>query len=247
MKTLPLLLTVALMTIAAGAVEAEAQPPVRVVQTGPLYSIDSDYDYHHDYPSRPSHYHGHRPAYFWHGGATAAGSYARGIAALTHAQGQYNRLTAEARVIDAEAVRLEIDNRQLAADTFFAMRQANQQARAALRKPRPSNTEIAERASKAAPDRLSSGQLDATTGELAWPVLLQTDEYSALRGEMQTVFQQRIAGRGLDRQRAVGAQQTAGAMQQKLKNSIRQVQAADYIEASRFLRSLTYEVQLSVI
>ena len=251
MKTLPahlsvVLVAVILVAMAAGAIETQAQPPAAVARVRPLYSVQSDYGYH-GHSTRPHYRIGLYPAYGRYGGVTAAGSYARELAAMTYAQGQYNRLTAEARAIHAEAERLEIENREMAADTYFAMRQASQQARAAERRPRPSSSEIAERARQAAPDHLSDDQLNAHTGELSWPLLLQTDRFATSRSELQAAFIHRAAHGGLASQQGLEARQAAYAMQTELKELVRQVHPTDYIEAQQFLRSLVYEVQLSVI
>jgi len=84
-------------------------------------------------PSSTSADYGYGPGYYvvyprvypaW-GGTTVAGSYARGLAALTHAQGVYNRLTAEARLIHAQAQAKELENRELRIQSYFAMREHN--------------------------------------------------------------------------------------------------------------------------
>ena len=248
MKTFAMQLTVAsvavTLVIITCATATQAQPPVTVARVQPLHSVHSDYSY----SSRPHHaYHGSYPRYYRHGGGSAWGNYARGIAAMTYAQGQYNRLTAEARVIGAEAERLEIENRQQRADAFFAMRQANQQARAALRRPRPTPEQIADRAKQAAPDRLSNVQLDPNTGQLSWPILLRADRFAVLRTDLDATFSQRAANRGLGQQESQKAGQLADAMLTELKSLVRQVQGGDFIEAQQFLRSLAYEAQLPVI
>jgi len=248
MKAFAMQLTVAsvavTLVIITCATATQAQPPVTVARVQPLHSVQSDYSY----SSRP-HYprHGLYPHYYRPWGGTAWGNYARGIAAVTYAQGHYNRLTAEARAINAEAERFEIENDQQRADTFFAMRQANQQARAALRGPRPTAEQLADRAQQAAPDRLSDGQLDANTGQLSWPVLLQTDQFAAMRANLDATFSQRAANRGLEQQESQKVRQLTDTMMTELVGLVRQVQGADFVEAQQFIRSLAYEAQLPVI
>lgn len=242
MKTLPIQIVAVLVALAAEATDAHGQLPARVTRMRPLYSVDTSYSYR----LRPSYY-VPRLGYYWHGGATAAGSYARGIAAMTHAQGVYNRLTAEARVIHAEARSREIENHEMAAETYFAMRQANRQAHSAARRPRLSSEEMARLAELANPDRLTEGQQNSTTGEVSWPILLQADEFAAFRRELENTLAQRVADQGLAPEEQLKAQQTIQAMLEELKRLVREVNPTDYVEARRFIKSLAYETRLPLI
>lgn len=242
MKTLSIQLAAALVALATLATDAPAQVPAGVTQVRPLYNVQSSYGY----GLRP-HYVAPYPHGYWRGAATVAGSYARGLAALTYAQGQYNVLTAEARAIHAEARAREIENHELATQTYFAMRQTNREARAAERGPRASAAEIARRAEQAAPDRLSSSQLGADTGKVSWPALLQADQFAAFRAELEKTFSERAANGRITAEGREQTQQTANALLAELKRYVRQVPPSDYIEARRFIESLSHEAQLPVI
>lgn len=244
-KTVSTGLMAVLVTLSGSAIAGD-EPPAGVSRRRPLLSVQSDYS-----PAARPHYYyapyAPRAAYFWRGGATPAGSYARGLAALSLARGHYNRLTAQARVIHAEARRREIENREVAAESYFAMRQANRQSQASAARPRPSPAQLAQRAKQALPDRLERGQLDAKTGELSWPILLQTDRFADFRTDLQRTFSQRAAQRGLKPPQRLRAGRTTDAMAAELKKLVRQAAPHDYIEAHRFLESLAHEVRLLVI
>jgi hypothetical protein len=242
MRTLFIQLVAGLVASAALAADAQAQVPARVTRVQPLYNVDSNYSY----GLRPRYYLPN-PNYYWHRATTPAEGYARGIAAMTYAQGQYNRLTAAARVTHAEAVRREIENREMAAETYFAMRQANREARAAERGPSPTSADLARWAEQAKPDRLSPSQLTPNTGEVSWPALLQADEFAAFRAELEETFAERAANGRIAAEERDQAQQTTKAMLEGLKKLVREVHPNDYIEARRFLKSLAYEAQLPTI
>ena len=197
----------------------------------------------HSYPQQ--HY-----GYGYHHASTAAEGYARGIAAMTNARGHYNRLTAEATAIYAEAraraIKNRIENRQQAAETYFAMRKANQEARAALRGPRPTPEALARFAKQAAPKRLGPAELSTITGKVSWPALLRSKQYATYRMELEYAFAQRVNTGMIAAEDQVKVRRTAKAMLAELKKSVREVDPMQYAPARRFVKSLSYEAQLPV-
>ncbi len=71
------------------------------------------------------------------GGETAAGSAMNGMANAISAKGNYNLSTSAAAINMTQAQKNEIENRNLATNTYFQMRTANRAARAAKRAPIP--------------------------------------------------------------------------------------------------------------
>jgi hypothetical protein len=183
---------------------------------------------------------------YYHSGGTVAGSYMRGAASMIYAQGAYNRLTAEARAISAEAQSREIENRQQAASTYFAMREANRQARAEERGPRASAEDLARFAREARPDRLAANELDPDSGRISWPALLQDDRFSALRHELEYAFTQRAISGAIGAQQQARVRQVAAGMLDELRGYVRQVGPMEYTTARAFIESLAYEAQLPV-
>jgi len=183
---------------------------------------------------------------YYHHAATAAGNYMRGMASMIHAQGAYNRMTAEARAIGAEAHSREIENRRQAAATYFAMREANSQARAAERGPRPAAEDLARLAREGGPDRLAADQLDPQNGQISWPALLQDDRFSGHRSELQYAFTQRTANGTIDAQQQARVRQATTAMLAELRGHVRQISPMEYTATRTFIQSLAYEAQLPV-
>ena len=235
MKTFLIHVAVVLAVLITQA-EARAQRPAGVAAVKPLFNVQPISTV------RPYYYHAPNWNYYRYRSATVGESYARGFAAMTYARGQYNRLTAEARVLHADAYRSEIANHELAAGTYFAMRQANREARAAERRPRATAADLARFAAQAKPNRLSPSEL-SNTGQIAWPILLQANEFAAFRVEMEDAFAQRAAngGTGLDDHVKVG--QTTKVMLDVLKAHVGGVQPMDYMAARRFIESLAHEAR----
>jgi hypothetical protein len=175
--------------------------------------------------------------------STAAESYARGHAAAVAAHGYYNLMTAHARVVHAEAARREIENREQRIDSYFAMRAKNRQERAAERGPRPTTEQLQRIAARGKPAPLSPSEVDTSTGAIAWPILLQEDDYRTFRTDMESVFAQRAATGNLSPDAVGKAKQTTEAMLAELKSHVRDVSQQDYIAARRFIESLAYEVR----
>jgi hypothetical protein len=235
MKALATISGVLILVLAVQA-ETLAQPPARVGHVRPLWSVQSLSGL------QPVPYFIPNPNYYHHHASTAAESYARGLAAVTYARGQYNLLNAQARLVHADAYGQEIANHELAAQTYFAMRQTNREARAAERGPRATQVDLVRFAAQAKPDRLSPSEL-TNTGKISWPMLLQADEFTAFRAELERAFARRAANGNIGLEDHVRVSETAKVMLEVLKAYAGGVDPMDYVAARRFIESLTYEAR----
>jgi hypothetical protein len=216
--------------------EALAQPPAGVAHVRPLLSTRS-------LPALlPYAYFWPNPNYYRYRAATAAESCARGLAAATYAQGQYNLLSAEARRTDADAYSREITNYEQRVRTYFGMRQHNREAVAAERGPRATQADLVRLAAQAKPSRLSPSEL-SKEGKITWPLLLQADEFAAFRAELQKAFAQRAVQGGIGLEDHVKVSETAKVMLDVLKMYVGGVDPTDYVAARRFIESLAYEAR----
>jgi len=221
---------------------AQGQPPLPPTAAVPHATLHNIQPY---YPAPPV-YRVPRPAWGWNPprrASTAAESFARGHAAAAQAAGYYNLMTAQARVVHAEAASREIDNREQAIDSYFAMREKNRQERAAERGPRPTTEQLERIAAAGRPDRLSPSDVNTVTGEITWPRLLQEAEFGAFRAALENVFAQRAVSGQLHAHAVGAAQQATDGMMAQLKTRVRDANQQDYIAARRFIESLAYEVQ----
>ncbi len=179
---------------------------------------------------------------YW-GAGTVAGDYARGLAALTHAQGVYNRLSAEARLLHADAYARELQNHQASIQSYFEMRKLNQETRAAQRGPRLTTEQLSALAERRRPAQLDPAQLDPATGAIAWPIVLQGADLANLRSVVDAAFSRRASQGSLSTADVERVQQATEALQAALKQRIRQLPATEYIAAKQFLSSLAFEVR----
>jgi hypothetical protein len=181
--------------------------------------------------------------YGWIGAATPASSYARGLAALMRARGDYNLLSAEARIAHAEARRREIENRVSYTEAYFTAKELNREYRARLRPPRPSLEDLIRYAESARPDPLAAYQLDPISGEIRWPILLRTDRFAGYRSQLEALFEDRARSEELNPTTYFEIHRTTKAMLAALERQVRYVPQMDYVAAKRFIKSLAYEIR----
>ena len=167
----------------------------------------------------------------------------RGVAAVMYAQGARNLLNAQAMLVHTEFQSALIANRKQAAETYFAMRAANRDARMAERGPQPTSTDLARLATLGRPHPIDAEQLNHATGEISWPILLQGEEFALFRAELEALWAQRTICGKLDRQEQQQVGQVARAIQLNLEKQIRSVHPMVYSEAQQFIKSLAYEAR----
>ena len=178
-----------------------------------------------------------------HHSATAAESYARGQAALTSARGHYNRMTAEAQVLLAEAQQHEIENRQRRINGYYSMRERHRQEQAAKRRPRSTSEQLRRIASASKPAALSPKDLNRATGEIDWPTILQTREYDVFRTDLEKLAAQWAKTHCLGNDELEQTQRVTKELLAQLKTQVRKIPSYRYTATRRFVESLGYQLQ----
>ena len=241
MKTL--LIRLVIVLVACSSV-AEAQnapfPTAASGQAGAFPNVQPNYSNptiyhipHRVYPNRSTVHHA----------ATAAESFARGQAELTRARGQYNRMTAEARVLVADAQQHEIENRQHRINGYYSMRERNRQEQAAKRGPRSTSEQLGRIAAASKPANLSPAELDRATGEIAWPSILQTREYDMFRADVEELAARWVKTQSLGADELEQTQRVTKEMLAQLKTQVREIPSYRYTATRRFVESLGYQLQ----
>ncbi len=175
-------------------------------------------------------------------GTTAAGSYMSGMAQVINAAGQANLANSAAANNWENAYTMELNNRLNTTNTYFEQRRINREAVAEERGPRVTAAELAKFAKEAAPNRLTSSQLDPVTGEIGWPAPLRAATYDATRDKVDQLFAQRETSGG-----AVGPagyrkiKEAIDALRAQFTSKITDYPPQVYIESRKFLDSLEYE------
>jgi hypothetical protein len=183
--------------------------------------------------------------YWNYQGATIAGSYARGLAAVIRAQGDYNLATSAAAVNWSVARHREIENDKAWVTTYFEMRDFNREHREAeIRRQRGNPADYVRLVQKAAPKPLTNRQLDAVTGQIRWPMLLTAADFAQQRAVLEKAFAARAYHGVLGAEEFLNAVRTIDEMSGILADQIASVPPQAYIESRAFLRSLAYEARM---
>ncbi len=176
------------------------------------------------------------------GGATAEGSAMQGMASVLSAKGDYNLATSAAAVNLTQAQKQDIQNRQDATTAYFAMQETNKAARDAKRSPRLSQEQLVRIAAQAAPQQISSREVDPVSGRISWPELLTDQTFAAERSTIEKVVSKQATYGSLTLADHETAGQAIEQMSTKLKAMIQSVSAQKYVAAKNFLKSLMYSM-----
>src|SRR5262245_1621506 len=173
-------------------------------------------------------------------GGTVEGSMMQGMASMMSAAGNYNLATSAAAVNTTQAIKQDIVNRQDATNAYFAIKETNRAATAAMRSPRLSEEQLVRMAAQAAPKPIDSTEFDTVSGRVLWPKLLQADAFKQQRAavEQLLVKQAQYGKLGLADHDQAGS--AIEGMSDRLREMINSVSPQDYIEAKNFLKSLMY-------
>ena len=194
----------------------------------------------------------YRPGVRWGGPAVGFtnpyygyGNYGTGLGDVIRSQGEYNLNTSEAMINYEDARSKYIDNSVKWTQAYHERQRmgkaAQEEKYAAERAAR--NRYLASKQS-GAPPRLTPSQLDPTSGKIYWPSELTGPEYSVERKQLEELFLLR-AHTGATSENSKQIYEAARVMQDKLKAQIRDLLPNDYLEARKFLESMSWEAQYS--
>lgn len=166
-----------------------------------------------------------------------------GISNVIRAEGKYKMDSAEANKEQADASIEWSAAREDKAQTYFQMREMNEQFVAHERSLQEHSTmqQDIRHAEELVPPKSTATQLDPVTGKINWPPIMQTPEYQPLMQQLDQLFEQRAhTGGGLgtpnyDQITSVGNELTA-----KIKGNIRNMSTSDYLTIRDFVSSLVW-------
>ena len=164
-----------------------------------------------------------------------------GLADVIRASGEAAESTTRAMGNYEDARSKYIDNKMKWTETYWQRKRLGESERRkdydAKRKSR--DAYLAKKGS-GYPPRLTTSELDPSTGKIYWPQALLDDAYSEYREQLDEIF---VLGAhtGSLSQHGQQIHELSRAMQDELKKHIRSLQANDYIHARKFLESLAFE------
>jgi hypothetical protein len=180
----------------------------------------------------------------WGRASTVQEGAARGAAEMIRAAGENNLLNSQAAQNYEAARSQNLDNRVKYAETFYAKRRMNEEYRAAKKTPPPTAEQLFRRSEAAKPKRLSPGEYDPVSGKINWPLLLQSDSFSADRAALEELFGEMATTERLSFDQYQQIREAGSRMQEQLNSIIREVAPRDHMRATSFLTSLLYEARL---
>ncbi|MGA2069008.1 MAG: hypothetical protein ABSG86_28900 [Thermoguttaceae bacterium] len=169
---------------------------------------------------------------------------AYGYARLLQSSGEGAKAGAEAALTLSEVQNREMDNWKKALETTLAVEKINRDARIAARGRPLTPADYVRLAQMGKPRRLTPSQLNLMTGELAWPVVLESTAFESYRQVLDGLFAERTEHGRLGAEEYAQAQETAQAMTDLLRQRIAALAPADYMAARRFLESVAYELRM---
>ena len=187
--------------------------------------------------------------YGYGGASTPASAAGHAMADMTRSQGMYNAMTSAAMINVEQARSQYIENQKQWTDVYM-MKQRIVEAEHAQQKEdaRARNARLQEYQANhpsSLPPRLTSSELDSTTGKIAWPIALQRDEFAGARRDIENLFVSR-AHTGSTSELANEITKQTKAMQDELRKRIRDLGTQEYMDARKFLDRLALEGQFPV-
>ncbi len=185
----------------------------------------------------------------WGGASTPASAAGHAMADMTRSQGMYNAMTSGA-MINVEQARSQYIENQKQWTEVYMMKQRIVEAEHARQKEeaRARNARLQEQQANqtsSLPARLTSYELNPSTGEIAWPSALMRDVFASDRREIEGLFSTR-AHTGTTSELSDTIYKRVRAMQDELRKHIREIVTQEYLDARKFLDRLSIEGRFPV-
>jgi hypothetical protein len=177
-----------------------------------------------------------------YGGGTADGNFMFGLGQVIRAEGDYNLSTSQAAINFEVARSKYLENSSRWIQGYYRGREANQAYQLQkIERNRHSPETLAQAAAAELPRKLTSDDIDPTTGKIHWPEQLLGDEYAVFRSDLEEVFEIRgWTSRSPDTTARIHGD--THAMIEILRSHIDELNANDFMAARKFLDALDYSV-----
>jgi len=177
--------------------------------------------------------------------STPDSAYGHAEADIIRAEGNYNAMTAAAMVNLEEANAKYIQNQKQSTEVYLLKQRVLEARHAEARQnARARNARYLEYLENhplaGLPPRLASSQFDRSTGKITWPSALRRDSFAMQRNEIELLLA-RQSRMGSDSEVAGQIVSKTRAMHELLRSQIRQIVTQEYLEAYKFLGSLSLE------
>jgi hypothetical protein len=179
-------------------------------------------------------------------GSTVAGSFLIGSAYQTMAAGEAELYDSMASKNYQDAYEHWIENQKLRESTYFDMRRLNASYRAETHGAVPSPEQLVAFSKARLPERLSTDQLQAESGQIKWPQVLLRDEFAPERAALEYLFAERATrpySTGLGTQNYREVRRVTDDMHDILRSLLDVITPDEFILGNRFLNSVSFEAR----
>jgi hypothetical protein len=176
--------------------------------------------------------------------STAGEGYAIGMADMVRSAGMATLMTGVAADKFEDARSKYIGNTVQATQAFIDRNRMLDSYQASLRRPPPSSEQLYRMAQIGLPQALSANQLDPVSGNIVWPVVLRDEPFASYRETTQDFFHNAVTNpQSFSYDSYNKLREASGDCLADLKSRIKDYRPNDYIQAKKFVESLTYAAQ----
>jgi hypothetical protein len=166
-----------------------------------------------------------------------------GVARLLRGEGAYLRDASEAALNLTEVQRRGVENWKKTLETRYEMQQLHHQVLAAERGKPLTEADFHRMSQLGKPRRLTPSELETVTGQIDWPLVLQSEMFATYRDWLDQLFADRAYHGTFGLEQYLQAERSTHDMQELLRFHITDFEPMDYMKARRFLESLSFEAK----
>jgi hypothetical protein len=191
----------------------------------------------------------------WFGGMANMGYHAstvaegegNAISAVTRSKGQYQIDQSKARINNAQADAMVMQNRKQLATDYFETQNINKQNRFgdyADKRKQHEKDALFQYGSEGRPTRLTSSELDPVTGQITWPIGLEAPVFSQFTKPIDEAFVSRAETKSrFSYQTYQQVNKDCDGIEKELRVQMKEMGTNDYATARGFVRRLKREVR----
>ena len=179
--------------------------------------------------------------------STVAEGEGNAISAVTRSKGQYQLDTSQARINNAQANAMDMQNRKQLSKDYFETQNVNKQNRFADyadRKKQHEKDALFQYGSEGRPTRLTSSELDPVTGQVTWPIALEAPAFSQYTKPIDEAFITRAETKSRFNYKTYQqVNKNCDGIEDELRSQMKEIGTNDYATARGFVKRLKREVR----
>ena len=179
--------------------------------------------------------------------STVAEGRGNAISAVTRSRGQYQLDVSQARINNAQADAMVMQNRKQLATDYFETQNINKQNRFgdyAEKKKQHEKDALFQYGSEGRPTRLTSSELDPVTGQITWPIVLEAPSFTDYTKPIDDAFVKRAETKSrFDYKTYQQVTKDCKEIETELRTQMKDIGTNGYATGREFMKRLKREVQ----